>query len=182
MKVAKCLFALMFGALMYGQKFQLTPNGFVNAEDNSKNYVVVDFPNKSKEEIYKKVSVMLNKKYKSSKDVISAVEPESITINAISAKKIRRTGMHSFDNRYNITLSFKDGKVKIDAPSFELSTFDYGKKQEMFLIGGFSLDGSSFGIYNKKGELKINKAADDLNTFANEFIEDIKNIEKQDEW
>ncbi|MEE3726187.1 hypothetical protein V2H21_12620 [Riemerella anatipestifer] len=172
----------LFSGVALGQKFQLTSTGFVNADEPSKDYVVVEFPNQNQETIYKKVLVMLNKKYKSAKNVISSVEPETITINAISAKKIRRTGMHSFDNHYNITLSFRDGKVKVDAPKFELTTYDYGKKQEMYLQGGFSLDGSSFGIFKKDGTIKIDKAVEDLNSFANEFIDDIKKADDKDEW
>lgn len=177
------LFLLLYSGVAFGQKFELTAKGFVNSEDTSKDYIVVEFPEKTKEELYKQVLITLNKKYKSAKNVISSVEPENITLNAISASRIRRTNSHSFENKYNITLSFKDGKIKIDAPQVDLYTFDYGKKQEMYLVGGFSLDGSSFGIFNKKGDVKIEKAKEDLESFANSFIEDIKNgINSKDEW
>lgn len=178
---------LIFGSLIiclfgFAQTMKLTPDGFVDASDSSKKYVVIEFPNASQSELYKDALVMLNKKYRSSKDVLSAVEPESITIDAISSHPVHRTSMHSFTNRYNITISFKDGKIKVDAPSIQLYTYDYGKKQEMFLIGGFTIDGSSFGIYNKKGELKIEKAENDLNQFVNNFIADIKNIQSKEDW
>ncbi len=182
MKKISLLMALVMSAFVFAQKFQLTPSGFVNAEDPSKNYVVVEFEGKTQSELYKQVLVMLNKKYKSAKDVISSVEPETITLNAVAIKPIRRTGAHSFTNKYNITLSFRDGKIKIDAPTFNLFTYDYGKKQEMYLTGGFSMDGSSFGIYNKKGEVKIEKAVEDLNAFANDFIEEIKSSSQKEEW
>ncbi|WP_333662274.1 DUF4468 domain-containing protein [Chishuiella changwenlii] len=173
---------LLFSSFTFGQKFELTSTGFVNAEDNSKNYVVIESPGKTQSELYKQTLIMLNKKYKSAKDVVSGVEPETITVNALAAKQIRRTGMHSFKNQYNVVISFKDGKIKVDAPTFELYTFDYGKKQVMMLDGGFSLDGSYFGIYNKKGVVKIEKAVEDLNAFANSFVEDIKNAGTNSDW
>lgn len=184
MKKINFLFALFCTTFMFAQNFILTSGGFVNKDDPSKNYVVLEFAGKTQSELYKNTLVMLNQKYKSAKDVISSVEPETITVNAIASQPIRRTGMHSFTNHYNVVLSFKDGKIKVDAPKFDLYTFDYGKKQEMFLNGGFSLDGSSFGIYNKKGEPKIEKAVEDLNSFANGFLEDLKSAQSKssEEW
>jgi len=173
---------LLLSSFSFGQKFELTSSGFVNAEDKSKNYIVIEETGKTQAELYKQTLIMLNKKYKSAKDVVSGVEPETITLNALAAKEIRRTGAHSFKNHYNIVLSFKDGKIKVDAPTFELYTFDYGKKQIMLLNGGSSLDGSYFGIYNKKGIVKIDKAVEDLNNFANSFIEDVKNASQKSDW
>lgn len=178
----KMLFFLLLSAFAFGQKFDLTSSGFVNADDKSKNFVVLEFPGKTQAELYKNVMILLNKKYKSAKNVISSVEPETITIDAIAANPVRRTGMHSFNNRYNITLSFRDDKVKIDAPTFQLTTDAFGKRQEMFLVGGFSMDGSSFGIFNKKGEVKIEKAVEDLNQFANDFVNSIKESDKKEDW
>ncbi|MCK0203363.1 DUF4468 domain-containing protein [Ornithobacterium rhinotracheale] len=167
---------------LFGQKFTLTPEGFVNTDDTSKKYVVLEFPGKSQEELYNSFLINLNKRYKSAKNVISSVAPSIITINAKSANPIRRTSMHSFTNEYTETISFKDGKVKVDAPIFKLFTTDYGKRQEMYLKAGFSIDGSSFGIFDKKGKVKYEKAVEDLNNFANELLDYLKKSEEEQEW
>lgn len=170
--------------LLQAQSFKLSPLGFVNAEEPSKTYVVLEFPEKTKEEIYKQVMFKLNKMFNSPKDVLSVLENESITINAIDSKRVRRTSMHSFKNRYTLTLEFKNGKMKINAPIFELTNYYSRGLQKLHLMyKGLSLGGENLSIYSKNGDPKRQKAITDLNAFANTYIEVFKEtFSKKEDW
>ena len=166
-------------------QFALTSNGFVNNSDTTKNYIVFEFPGKTQAQIYKNCLVYLNSAFNSPKDVLSKVENESIAINGYSQSAIRRTNAHRFDLTFNLTIEFKDGRMRILKPSIiDITTFTT-KQQNMFLVGGTdALSGSYFSIYNKKNVLKLDLAKSDLENFFNTFIKRLYNsvIEKQDNW
>ena len=183
MKKLILLIAFVLATSTYGQYFELTSHGFKSDQDKTKDFVVLDFPEKKQSELYMEVLDVLNKKYVSANNVLSKVESQSITINA-RGKNIRRTSSHSFENDYTIVLAFKDGKMKIAAPVVNLTSYAAGHPQEMHLTyGGLSLDGSHFGIYKKSGKVKYKKAVEDLNQFANEFVLAVlDDLKENDTW
>lgn len=164
------------------QKFELTPQGFKN---NSESNIVIEIPQKTAAELFKKVKLHLTATYKSAKDVLSEVDNEMININAIARNSIRRNNMHVFDMNYTLTIRFKDDKIRIDAPNFTLTTFTT-KSQTLHLIWtGMSLGGSDLGIYGKDDKLKSEKAKEDLEAFFNNVILGIINAsksDKKDDW
>lgn len=156
-------------------QFELTPKGFVDRSNPEKDYLVLTIDGKSKADLYKQSLIFLNKLYASPKDVISAVDGEVITINGIEKDAIRRTAMHKFSINYTITLEFKDGKIKATASSFKLTSYAAGHQQIMHLTySGFSMDGSDFGIFGKKGDLKYEKTKSDLENFFNIYLDNLK--------
>ncbi|MGB4776136.1 MAG: hypothetical protein WBP45_13235 [Daejeonella sp.] len=185
MKNLILLFTLILIAKSSFAQFELTPNGFVDKSNKEKDYIVLNFEGKSKVDLYKKSLVFLNKLYVSPKNVISAVEGEAISINGVEKNSIRRTGMHRFSNNYTVSFEFKDGKIKVNAPGFKLTSFAAGHEQTLYLVySGFSIDGSEFGIYSKKGELKNEKAKNDLETFFNTYLTNLETElnSKSDNW
>ena len=48
---------------VFSQKFELTPHGFVDSEDHSKNYIVIEFASKTKEELFNETMIYLTKNY-----------------------------------------------------------------------------------------------------------------------
>lgn len=167
----KLLLILLFSINSFAQipKFILTPNGLVNQIDSTSNYLVLEFPETKKENLYNKSISYMHAVYASPKDVISELENESITVNAINRNSIRRNSMHIFDINYTIKIDFKDNKLRINAPSFSLTTFT-DKRQQLYIVSGNSIDGSNLGIYNKSGKLKSDKAKSDLENFFNQFV------------
>jgi transcription initiation factor IIF auxiliary subunit len=148
----------------------LTPNGFFNLQNTSQDFVVLEVDGNTQSELYQKVLLFLHSTYNSPKDVISQVEPVSITINGWSGKAIRRNSMHAFDMGYSINFQFKDNKIRVSAPTFDLTTFT-DKTQRLELVANNSFTGSVLGIYNTKGTLKSEHAKNDLETHFNEFIQ-----------
>ena len=54
------LFPLLSSAQDKTPEFTLTPNGFINSADSTKNYVVVDVQGKSQQDLYKKSLIYLS--------------------------------------------------------------------------------------------------------------------------
>lgn len=163
------------------QSFTLTPNGFVSSDDETKNYVVVDIQG-TQQELYKKVRAYLVSIYRSPKDVLSESEPDVITINGIESDAVQKKALGmaaaSYDMNYTISIRFKDGRIRFDAPTFTLADYKSGSKTIRLLLQGKSNGG--FGsevinvIYNKKGELKAKYAKEALEKFFNNYITDLK--------
>ena len=86
---------------------QVTPERFALQADgtmlaNDKSYIVVEFPDKTKSELYSDILVSLSAMYVSPKDVLSVVENESNTINGY-AKECLHYGMNIVSVNYSIT-------------------------------------------------------------------------------
>jgi len=177
---------LFFSSFIFGQEINLvlTPDGLIPNEKTENDFLVIDFPNKSKEDLFKESLIYFNSIYKSPKNVISKVENEIITINGFAGNSIRRNGMHVFDMDYNIVIKFKDNKLRIDLPTFKLTTFT-DKRQVLHIKWiKFSLDGSNLGIFGKKNKLKSKKAKADIenyyNSYLNKYIKSLKGNAKDD--
>ncbi|MDM1138884.1 DUF4468 domain-containing protein [Empedobacter sp. R132-2] len=157
------------------QSFRLNSSGFVNSEDNTKDYVVLDFPNQSQSELFSKAMIFVTKYYKSAKDVISKVDNETISINAISSHDIPRNSIHYYQNRYIIVLSFKDGKIKVDAPNVSLTRYTDGQLRTLYIYRekGDILE-YNLGIFGKNEKLRYPKSKEALESFANRFLDDLK--------
>jgi hypothetical protein len=184
------MFLLLFlsfsmGALSgYSQpKFTLTPLGFVNEDDSAKTYIVIEIPGKSKQELYKAVQVYLNRVYVSPKDVMSTVEPESISANGFAQNAVRRNKMHAFDMDYTVNLEFKDGKIKIEGPSFRLRNVFNGKIQKLWLVRNNDLTGEDLGIWNEAFKLKSELAKEDLEEYFNKYVKKlVEGINQKSDW
>ena len=182
----------MFVCVNLNAQLKLTCNGFVDDKNKEKNYVVVTFDSLSQKKLYTEVLKFITTSFKSPKDVLNEVENEMITIRGVQLKKIgigMRVGKaytFVYDIDYNITISFKDGRIKIDAPSFECYGFSNGRKNSLVLQGGNSGLGGEFkkALFDKKGNPKEEKAIAQIEDFFNAFIsmltDYIRNSSKQD--
>lgn len=151
MKKLLCIALLLFSISVNAQ-FTLTKEGFVNSKDVSKKYTVFDIENQPKEHLYVNVLKFVTQQYKSAKDVISKVENEVITINAKEPEQIYCKNQR-YDIQYTISISFKDNKIKIDAPVFECSAFAYNKPYRLTMSGSNGGFGSevTIGLFKKDG-------------------------------
>tara|TARA_Y100001951_G_C11155205_1_gene191536 strand:+ start:122 stop:658 length:537 start_codon:yes stop_codon:yes gene_type:complete len=160
-------------------QFGLTPQGFTTAD--KKGYLVLE-AEASQYDLYKATERYLHSIYTNPDKALSTIDGEMITIHAQQPQSVRRNKMHGFDMAYSISLAFKDGKVKVDAPSVELTAFT-DKLQTLGLQGSNSLNGSSLYIWNNKGKLKSPLAKSDLEAFFNAFVADLeKALNTNDEW
>ena len=151
------------------QSFTLTPAGFTSETEQSKAYVVLQVEGQSQQELYQRTLAYLHTLYRSPKDVLSPLENESITVRGFAERAIPRNSFHVFDMDYSLTLQFRDGQVRINAPSFALTAFS-DKPQELRLVSSNALDGSVLGIYSPKHQLKSPKAKEALEAFFQDYI------------
>lgn len=184
MKRLLIVLAVFLSFVAHGQEFELTPQGFVDVAKPDNNYLVIEADG-TQSELYKKVQLFVMKLYKDPKEVLSGVEPEVLTINGAQSNAIRRNSMHVFDLDYTLTIQFKDSKLRIDAPSVTMTTYNSNGKQKLHICWTkVSLGGANLGIYGKNGKLKSKKAKADLEKFFNAFVADLKTSlsKTQEDW
>lgn len=119
LSIALLLMCLGIQAQERKVEFKLQPTGAFLSEDN-KDFVVVDFEGKTASELYSMVKDNVMSFYNSPKEVMSESEGSVITIYAHEksiwyVKSLGAIGVYG--GYYNIVFRFKDGKIRIDAPT-----------------------------------------------------------------
>lgn len=168
-------------------QFLLTPEGFINESDESKNYVVLNFDGKNKEDLFKQAKNTITSYYNSPKDVLSESFPDMLSVSGYAPIKFNFGGMYGraeADLYYKITMSFKDEKVKIDFDILNLThTQQDGQTRKIPIKTG--VNGSTYGVYKKNGDLRDADAKKAIEQIPNRFIEIYSSYgdqEKQDDW
>lgn len=178
---------LMSMVITANAQFVLTFNGFKDKNDLSRNYVVFKIEDVSKEDMYNRVLKYVTQTYRSSKDVVSKHENEVITINAYEPKQIHVKAL-KYDIHYTIVLSFKDGKIKIDSPDFECTTFSLGSSYRLTMTGSNGGLGKevTVGLFKKNGEPSQKRSIEELesffNNFSNAIVIAVKGKANTEEW
>ncbi|TBN03890.1 hypothetical protein EYD45_07660 [Hyunsoonleella flava] len=172
-KVLKKSFVFVFhfsvGLFSQNEKFELTPQGFKNANDTSIDYVIIDAPNLTKSQLYRRTLDNI----KDSIPSINFLKPfkkDSILVKGFEFEKVKRNFLHFFDISYAVSISLMDDKIKIYAPTFKLTGGSTHPQTLHLVYTKFSFDGSNLGIYGKKDKLKSKKAKVDLENYFNNFI------------
>jgi hypothetical protein len=181
----KCLFIIFISLIVSftaNCQFMLTPKGFVDSLATDKNYIVFEFPNLTQCQISDKVNLYLSSISKSPKDQISKVDTTLITVNGFCERCIYKEG---WDMNYNILFRFKQGKLRIESPSFELFA-SRGNQVKMVLVTQDVLDLLTIGIYNKKGVLKYSDFRDIIESYFNDYVQklisSVNGVDKNDHW
>lgn len=171
MKKFTFLFILISGFL-FSQEFKITPENYKNKNDETKNFVVLEFENKPKDVLFKKVKSYIISNYKGIKnDGYNEIENEQIVLDV---DKDRKFGGFQ-RNRYEI--NFKDGKIMIK-PSFNFIEDSKGNK--ILLTGGNFI---IISVFNKEGKIRTQSLKEDIEGNANKFVLDIKSaISADSEW
>lgn len=152
-------------------QYVLTPQGIKNTVNPDADFFTVDCDQKASAELYNAVLVHIAKLFVSPKDVISKVENEAVTINAIgsivakNAAGIKTKGTMLF----TMSMQFKDNKVRFNDPNIIRMKAD----QELCLQGGGYFS-ACIGIFNKKGEVRNDIAKETIELFFNSLV---KNLE-----
>ena len=149
-KMKKLILSLLFSSFAFGQQFNLTVNGFADSTDDQKNYVVLDFPGKTKSEMYTATLLFLNKQFNNPNNVIAAIDNEQIVVNAIETKAV----LSDLDYFYNDVYTFKDGKIKYE-PTLKHLEYSGGNRKTIVPLQGLNGIFSSTGEINKKIQLAV---------------------------
>lgn len=167
------LFLSLVSLTSYSQSFTLTPEGFVSAADSTKSFIVVDATGLTQAQLYKRALLYLSSLYVSPKDVLSTVENESITVNAVAERAVKMKVLYlnpSWDVNYTVTFQFKDGRMRIFQPSINgMNTKTGDVYRTASLNGGKGPNHKQ--VYNNKGELKQKDGKENLEQFINAYIQ-----------
>ena len=149
----------LFPALIMAQ-FKLTDMGFRDSL-SGESYIVKEFPGKTAHELYNNMLTTLNNIYKGS-DQIAKVEDKSIVVDA--SERLPLMKRHSYTVSYKLSFYFKDGKIKMAAPSVGsmIGIGNYGLRT--MGISKEHLDNAEKYIF-KKGSLDIPQAKETMDLF-----------------
>lgn len=123
----KKIFPLLFFVLfVMSSKAQTKVNFTLNKKceyiitDSLKNYYVFYFDGNTQSTLFNKVLIGVTKTFLSAKDVVSKVDNSLISINSthrIVDNLLDGLIVMTYDVNYIIEFEFKDGKIKVNAPS-----------------------------------------------------------------
>lgn len=173
--------------LSFAQYFKLTSTGFVSSDNND--YTVVNMPNVKQNDLYKNVLNSINSMYSNPQKGLNVVEGESISLTAYEEQAVpvkHRAGgfgkrSFKYDLSYTLTFLFKDGKIRINRPTFELRRWYQSGYKSGFNSGWTTLNllkgkNDNVAIYDKNGQLILEDAFNGLNNHFNMLLTQI--IEK----
>lgn len=130
-------------------QFVVTPNGLEKTDKDGTDYYIIEVPNSSQSDLFKKTLQFITETYISPQKVISSqVENETIGITAL------HTIFYDFDVHYKIIFRFKDGRVRFDTPTIiSMKKIQDGKEMHLTFTKTMSAT-SSIWLFNNKGELR----------------------------
>lgn len=149
MKKIILIFCILVSAtIVSAQKLiKLTATGFISVADTTKNYIVVDVPGATAEELYDRLRAQIVQEAISAKDILSE-DKKSFTLSFNSNFEFSGMGYKNIFS-YTITISCKDNKVKIQPNFVRLTTGN----TDMRLFGGNTGLHTS-ALFNKKQEVR----------------------------
>lgn len=174
------LFILMltfFFSFAQSSHFKLQASGVFIDSLSNKNYTVFEYPGKTKADLYTLVLKNITRLYLSPKSITSKVENEIISINAVASSVLPVDKSSFLDCGYILTIQFKDGKIKVDAPSITSVTWGANHRDVNGIFGEWMKGQRMF--VGKKGYEKLNKpeAIDYFTRRINAIVESIVKIE-----
>ena len=160
-------------------QFVLTPNG-LQLEDG-RDYLIVNFENKTKEELFDAVHQFAGTEFISPQDVISVSGKELITFNGVATNIPWRNIISKYCSfNFTITFLFKDNRMRVNIPSINRI---YTEAINLKLVQSSALLTDS--IFKKNGKIYSPQTKAGIESFFNNFIEEIKqyiNQEKSSDW
>lgn len=176
MKKIYVLLGLML-VMSASAQWRLTPNGLLDVNDD--NYLELYVEEGKAAEMYEKVVAYVNENYHKPEEVMKGQPGEKLTIRTTKRYGVRRTEMDKYDISYELVLEFKEGRVKVSQPIFDLMRSE--KQNQLLKIQ--SANARELGIWNKNGKLKSEMAKDDIERFFNDIIVGLKEaLGVKDDW
>lgn len=96
-------------------KFLVTSNGFSNTQNNKRNFIVYEFTGLKASDMKSSIISKLTTMFKSPKDAIHTISDNIISVEGYSSNVFRYNG-YSCDILFNLTIEFKDGKIRYNYP------------------------------------------------------------------
>ena len=172
MKKVFTIVLLLLLLTSFGQQFEFVSNvGIRNSENNSLDYLAFSFPNMTSGEIKAIIISKLSSSYNSPKDVINSIGDNVITLDACALGLFYRNS-YRVDADFTITIHFKDGKVRYDAPIIHQLYYDT-------FMGKLELN-MSIPIYKL---IETNLERGSTLYYFNQLVRDLNEaVSKSDDW
>ena len=152
-------------------KFKFSSEGFINDTDQ-KDYVVITASGKTSRDLKSSIISTLSSMYSNPSKVISTLGDNIINVNGFASDAFVTDAVISFKHysfTYNIKIEVKDGKIKIESPSFSKII-----ERDVPLIGSATdkyIDTSSlFKELSKAGDQYQAKVEEIINTHITKII------------
>lgn len=180
MKKVFLLTAIAISSLIFAQEFKLTPNNFVNKADETKNYVVIEKPGKTKEQLFIDVKKYISASYKGVKfDGYNEVANEQIVLDLRDEQEgnVKILGVSLLSGYISIRyeINFKDGRFMIKPTFQKAETYSDHKPNSIYLTGTNFMQST---IFNKKGEVSLKQIYEMTIKTNDEFVSNlIKGLE-----
>ena len=164
-------------ALNCEAQMTLTPYGFMS--DSAQAYLVWEFPDRSKQELYESSLNHFKRKYDNPDKVLQLVDNHSIFVNALLSVRYNVwNSMFGYKIRYEIDVSFKEGRMKVE-PKIESII-----ELIMDLPGGRKMATSEIWVIeNGEATIKRGDIVRGINKWINGYTEELrKSIISDNEW
>ena len=163
--------------------FKVYDNAFLN-ETNNKGFVVISAEGKSSSELKNSVISILSTLFDHPDKVITTVGDNIIMVNAHDANGFSESGINeygdaytnSYTYSYSLKIETKDGRLRINSPSFSklIGTFHFLGKDRP--LGIFGEEEFYKQLKKCKAETKVENL---INTYINKLVEGLAN---NDDW
>lgn len=165
-------FIYLITANVFSQSLVVTQDGFRDESNLDNNYVVLEFENKTAENLYNTAVKYINLTYKNPDEVISGqIKNDFIKYNTYVSNfpNVKSAWVNlNINTEYTTLLSFRDNKIKYEIVSINMENTDgIG-----LAFTGNGWDGNHT-IYNKKGKLKKEDAKVQLESYFNNEIQNL---------
>ena len=166
MKTLNIIYIILIGLCLegYSQRLTLTSKGLVDSANINKNYVVIEQPGKSKEELYDLSIDFVNIVSRSSDRVIEKpIKPRYLVIKGstflLGSKLAVGLTDGLFNMTYSILLRFKDEKVRVNVHLLKMysKTGRALRNIPVFLKDSFHGSNNSGRLFSEKGSYKQSK-------------------------
>lgn len=184
MKKLVLLLFMSIGALAQETEFKFTKDGFTD-------FIVTEVPGKLQNQLYKKTLDWISVTYKNPKEVLKAqIENDYIRIEGSKHGLVCITRLIKFcyESRYQIEISFKDGKYKFDVIKIEYyvepSKYGPGGWYDYQLTNMneyFKKSGEIRGAY-EDSQLQFPKFFNELNSELSVFLKSSEIPSKKSDW
>jgi len=175
----KKVFILMFITLSTfckAQTFELTKDGFVNKQDPQKTFVVVEYPNKTQQQLFESALNAVGKVFISPNTVTNKVEYSQISLHATYPSITWRSPAGRklfFDMDYNLIFEFKDGRMRINGPNIN-QIVQKATLGDVYMYLTKAERGSTLradkAIFNNDGSVNEEKHKERIETNMNQLI------------
>lgn len=172
-KIYLGIFLMLLTKIASAQYFTLAPEGFLSKEKTD--YTVVDVPKANQQELYNNVLKSINSLYTNPQKGLTVVNGQSITLSAYEKKALKVSGSYFYDVDYNLTFLFKNGRIRINAPTFDAGFMDYS--------GTWKRMNPKKVYFKSNGETRGEKNLQEINNYFNGLIKSIIDMSaKIDNW